>query len=57
MLSGLQDEITLHSELNGASKEIVVNTLNEPGSAVIETWQRNSEPEEYMIYPEGYIER
>ena len=44
MLSGLQDEINLHPELTGACKEIIINTLNEPGSAVIETQQRNPEP-------------
>ena len=37
MLIGLQDEINLHPELIGACKEIIINTLNEPGSAVIET--------------------
>ncbi len=44
MLSGLQDEINLHPELTGACKEIVVNTLNEPGSALVESWNINPEP-------------
>ena len=44
MLSGLQDEINLHPELTGACKEIVVNTLNEHGSALVESWKINPEP-------------
>ena len=47
MLSGLQDEINLHPELTGACKEIVINTLNEPGSALVESWKIN--PEQAMI--------
>lgn len=39
MLSGLQEEILLHPELAGASKEIVINTLNADGTANIETWE------------------
>ena len=44
MLNGLQDEINLHPELTGACKEIVVNALNEPGSALVESWKINPEP-------------
>ena len=44
MLSELQNEINLHPELTGACKEIVVNALNEPGSALVESWKINPEP-------------
>ena len=44
MLAGLIEEISAHPELNGACKEIVINTLNEPGSALVESWNINPEP-------------
>ena len=44
MLAGLIEEISAHPELNGACKEIVINTLNEPGSALVESWKINPEP-------------
>ncbi len=47
MLAGLIEEIAAHHELNGACKEIVINTLNEPGSALVESWKIN--PEQAMI--------
>lgn len=44
MLAGLIEEIAAHPELTGACKEIVVNALNEPGSALVESWKINPEP-------------
>lgn len=38
MLEGLQTEIDAHPELNGASKEIIINALNADGTAQTETW-------------------
>lgn len=38
MLEGLQEEIYLHPELSGASNKIIMNFLNEPGTAIIEEW-------------------
>jgi len=38
MLSGLQEEIALHTEFTGASKDIIVNALNADGTAQTETW-------------------
>jgi hypothetical protein len=38
MLTGLQQEIDNCPELTGASKEIIINTLNADGSAQTEMW-------------------
>lgn len=38
MLTGLQTEIDAHQELTGASKEIIINTLNADDTAQTETW-------------------
>lgn len=38
MLQGLQEEIDKHPELTGASKEIIISTLNTDGTAEVEAW-------------------
>ena len=43
MLSGLQDEINNHPELQTASKDIIINALNADGTAQTETWAVMSE--------------
>jgi len=44
MLVGLQEEIDKHPELVGASKEIIIKTLNKEGSAEVKTWVINPSP-------------
>ena len=44
MLEGLQVEIDKHPELTGASRTVIMNALNEPGSAIAESWVVNPEP-------------
>lgn len=43
MLSGLQEEINNHTELQTASKDIIINALNADGTAQTETWSVMSE--------------
>ena len=43
MLEGLQTEINKWYDLTGASPNLIMNALNAPGSAEIETWITNSE--------------
>lgn len=51
MLNGLQNEITLHSELNGASKEIIIDFLNKDGTAIVESWTNRND--ETLKVPKG----
>jgi hypothetical protein len=51
MLNGLIDEIALHNELNGASKEIVINFLNQDGTAIVESWTNRND--ESLKVPKG----
>jgi|GEM_PF-4242811 len=44
MLEGLQTEIDLHPELTGASPRIIIEALNKPGSASVESWVISIEP-------------
>ena len=51
MLNGLIEEIVLHNELNGASKEIIINFLNKDGTAIVESWTNKND--ENLKVPKG----
>jgi len=38
MLNGLQEEIAIHPEFVGASREIIINALNADGTSIADTW-------------------